>query len=71
METGPEELLRVHEVLGRLALADPLKADLIKLRFFVGLRINEAAEVLGLSATTAKRHWTFARAWLRQELESA
>jgi len=71
METGPEELLRVHEVLGRLALADPLKADLIKLRFFVGLRIHEAAEVLGLSATTVKRHWTFARAWLRQELESA
>jgi hypothetical protein len=61
----------VHEALDRLAVEDPIKAELIKLRFFVGLGISEAAEVLGLSATTAKRHWTFARAWLRRELESS
>lgn len=70
-ETSPEELLRVHEALDRLAVEDPVKAELIKLRFFVGLGISESAEVLGLSATTAKRHWTFARAWLRRELESS
>ncbi len=62
--TGPEGLLRVHEVLERLAAENPLKAELIKLRFFVGLRIPEAAAILGLSPSTAKRHWTFARAWL-------
>lgn len=67
-ETGPEDLLRVHEALDHLAAEDPLKAELIKLRFFVGLRIPEAAEILGLSATAAKRHWTFARAWLQREL---
>ena len=69
-ETGPEELLRVHEALSRLAAEDPLKAELIKLRFFVGLRIPEAAEILGISPTTAKRHWAFARAWLYDELRT-
>lgn len=70
-ETGPEDLLRVHDALERLAAQDPLKAELIKLRFFVGLRIPEAAEILGVSATTAKRHWTFARAWLQHELSTS
>ena len=70
IETGPDELLRVHDALAKLAEEDALKAELIKLRFFVGLGISEAAEVLGISATTAKRHWTFARAWLYDELKS-
>ena len=69
-ETGPEELLRVNEALSRLAAEDPLKAELIKLRFFVGLRIPEAAEILGISPRTAKRHWNFARAWLYDELRT-
>jgi RNA polymerase sigma factor (TIGR02999 family) len=61
-------LLRVNEELERLAVEDPLKADLVKLRFFVGLRIGEAAEVLGISATSAKRYWNYARAWLLEAL---
>jgi len=69
-ETPPEELLRVNEAVEKLAIEDPVKAELIKLRFFVGLGIPEAAGVLGISATTAKRHWTFARAWLYNELKS-
>jgi RNA polymerase sigma factor (TIGR02999 family) len=68
-EAQPDELLRVHEALDKLTAEDPLKAELIKLRFFVGLAIPEAAEVLGISPTTAKRHWTFARAWLYNELK--
>ncbi len=59
-----EELLAVHEALDELAALDPRKAELVKLRFFVGLTFAEAAEVLGISEITAKRDWAFARAWL-------
>ncbi len=59
-----DELLRVHEVLDRLAEEDPQKAELVKLRFFVGLSLAEAGAVLGLPERTAKRHWAYARAWL-------
>ena len=69
-EASPDELLRVHEAVEKLAGEDPLKAELIKLRFFVGMGIPEAAEVLGISPTTAKRHWSFARAWLYDELKA-
>jgi RNA polymerase sigma factor (TIGR02999 family) len=69
-KAGPDELLRVHDALERLASEDALKAELVKLRFFVGLGISEAAEILGISPTTAKRHWNFARAWLYDEIKS-
>ena len=59
-----DELLRVHEVLDRFAAEDPQKAELVKLRFFVGLSLAEAGAVLGLPERTAKRHWAYARAWL-------
>ncbi len=59
-----DELLAVHEALDALAARDARKAELVKLRYFVGLTIDEAAEVLGVSAPTAKRDWTYARAWL-------
>ena len=59
-----DELLAVHEALDELASVDPRKAELVKLRFFVGLNFAEAAEVLGISEITAKRDWAFARAWL-------
>jgi RNA polymerase sigma factor (TIGR02999 family) len=66
---APEEhLLEVNEALDRLAAHDPTKADLVKLRYFVGLSLEEAAEALGISAPTAKRHWAYARAWLFREL---
>ena len=52
----------------RLANYDPRKADLVKLRYFVGLSFEEAAEVLGISVRTAARDWDFARAWLHREI---
>lgn len=64
-----EELLRVHEALDRLAVEDPRKAELVKLRYFAGLSIEEAADALGISERTAKRDWTYARAWLGEAIE--
>jgi RNA polymerase sigma factor (TIGR02999 family) len=64
-----DRLLAVNEALDRLAAHDPAKAELVKLRFFVGLTLEEAAEVLGLSQPTAKRHWTYAKAWLFRALQ--
>jgi len=63
-----EELLAVHEGLNALASHDARKAELVKLRYFVGLTLQEAAAVLGLSERTAKRDWAYARAWLYREL---
>lgn len=66
---GPdEELLAVHDALDRLALVDARKAELVKLRYFVGLSLDEAAATLGISQPTAKRDWAFARAWLYREI---
>ena len=67
--TDDETLLRVDEALSKLALEDPVKAELVKLRYFVGLSIPEAAKVLEMSESTAKRAWTYARAWLYEELK--
>jgi RNA polymerase sigma factor (TIGR02999 family) len=64
-----DELLAVNEVLERFAMQDKQKAELVKLRYFVGLTIDEAAEILGVSAPTAKRWWTYARAWLHKEIK--
>jgi RNA polymerase sigma factor (sigma-70 family) len=66
-----EELLGVHESLDRLSAHEPRKAELVKLRFFAGLTIEEAADLLGISAPTAKRDWAYARAWLFRDLESS
>jgi len=68
VEADEETLLQVNEALEKLAAQDPQSAELVKLRFFVGLDYSEAAEALGLSQRTAKRCWTFARAWLYREL---
>ena len=62
------ELLALDEALHKLAEADPLKAKLVELRYFVGLTGEQAAEVLGISPTTADRHWAYARAWLQAEV---
>jgi len=64
-----EKLLEVHEALDRLAVEDHRKAELVKLRYFAGMSIEEAAGVLGISERTAKRDWTYARAWLGNEIE--
>jgi len=66
-----EELLAVHEALDKLAAEDPQKAELTKLRYFVGMTFEEAAEVLGISVATAKRHWAYARAWLNTEIQAS
>jgi RNA polymerase sigma factor (TIGR02999 family) len=63
-----DELLKVHEALDALALHDPRKAELVKLRYFLGLSFAETADVLGVSVPTANRDWAYARAWLHQEL---
>lgn len=65
-----EELLAIHETLDAFAAHDPRRAELVKLRYFVGLTIEEAAEVLGISAPTAKRDWAYARAWLFREVRA-
>ncbi|MEM9382304.1 MAG: ECF-type sigma factor [Planctomycetota bacterium] len=65
------DLLELDEALKRLAELDPDKARLVELRFFGGLSIVEAAEVLGVSRATADRAWAFARAWLFKELGTA
>jgi RNA polymerase sigma factor (TIGR02999 family) len=63
-----EDLLALDEALTRLAALDPMRAELVKLRFFAGLTMPEAAAFLGISLTTAERYWTFARTWLYAEL---
>ena len=60
----PEELLVVDEGLTALAAQHPEKAQLVKLRYFAGLTVEEAAQAMGTSVATANRHWAFARAWL-------
>jgi len=65
-----DEILAVNEALEKLAVRDQPKAELVKLRYFVGLTIEEAAEILGISVPTAKRHWTFARAWLFNAIQN-
>ena len=58
------DLLDLNEALTRLEQEEPQKAELVKLRFFAGLSVEQAAEVLGISVATAKRYWAYARAWL-------
>ena len=65
-----ETLLRVDEALTKFAAEDPAKAELVKLRYFIGLSIPEAAAALGMSESTAKRAWAYARAWLYDELKA-
>jgi RNA polymerase sigma factor (TIGR02999 family) len=60
-------LLEIDDALDRLVAEAPEVAELVKLRVFAGLSVNEAAQALGTSRTTAFRHWTYARAWLRAE----
>lgn len=63
-----EDLLAIDEALEKLAAEDPVAAELVKLRYFAGLTIGEAAELLGLARRTADRVWAYARAWLRREI---
>jgi RNA polymerase sigma factor (TIGR02999 family) len=67
--TADDELIQgVHEVLDELAKLDPQKAEIVKLRFFVGLSFEEIAALLEINERTVRRHWTFAKAWMCKEL---
>jgi RNA polymerase sigma factor (TIGR02999 family) len=68
VDAPSDDLVALDEALSRLAACDPVRAELVKLRFFAGLTMPEAAQALGLSLATAERHWTFARVWLYDEL---
>jgi RNA polymerase sigma factor (TIGR02999 family) len=69
IEESPDELIALDEALVELAVEDSTKADLVKLRYFAGLSIDQAAEILGISRATAIRHWSFTRAWLFQRIK--
>jgi RNA polymerase sigma factor (TIGR02999 family) len=69
--TLDDQLLAVNEALDKLAVEHPVQAELVKLWYFAGLTNEEVADVLGISVSTAKNYWTFSRAWLLSEIESA
>jgi RNA polymerase sigma factor (TIGR02999 family) len=66
-----EQIVAVSEALDQFAALDKQKAELVKLRYFVGMTVEEAADVLGISVPTAHRHWAFARAWLARRIAAA
>jgi RNA polymerase sigma factor (TIGR02999 family) len=68
-EGADDEMLAVHDALDRLERHDARKAKLVKLRYFVGMTIDETAKVLGIAVPTAKRDWSYSRAWLFKEIE--
>jgi RNA polymerase sigma factor (TIGR02999 family) len=65
-----DQILAVNEALEKFAALDKQKAELVKLRYFVGMTVEEAGEALGISVPTAKRYWAYARAWLYEEIRA-
>jgi RNA polymerase sigma factor (TIGR02999 family) len=65
---APDEMLVIDDAIDKLAVEDPDAARLVRLRYFAGLPIEDAAEMVGLSRSTAYEHWAYARAWLHSEL---
>lgn len=66
---GPsDDLIALDEALTKLAREDPIVADLVKMRYFAGLTLEQAAEILGIARRTADRYWAYARAWLHREI---
>jgi RNA polymerase sigma factor (TIGR02999 family) len=70
-DSAADDMLALDEALTRFAAREPAKAELVKLRYFTGLSIDEAADLMHISRTTAKRYWAFARAWLLAEIDEA
>lgn len=68
LNAPPDELLAVHEALDALARQDPPAAELVKLRYFVGMTMDEAAAAMGMAKRTAEDLWTYARVWLHREI---
>jgi RNA polymerase sigma factor (TIGR02999 family) len=71
VEQTDEQLLAVHEVLDKFSREHPAQAEVVKLRYFAGMTNEEVAQVLGVSVATVKNYWTFARAWLFQEIRNS
>lgn len=65
-----EKILLVNEALEKLAVEDPIRAEVVKLHFFVGLTHAESAEILQISEKTVRRHWNYSRVWLYQTIQS-
>lgn len=69
---GPsEDIVALDEALSKLAQEDPVKVDLVKLRYFAGLTIEQSAEILNISRATADRYWSYCRAWLFDEINKS
>jgi RNA polymerase sigma factor (TIGR02999 family) len=68
LEPPSDDVLAVHEALAELEARDPLKAQIVLLRYFTGLTMEETAEILGLAERTLDRHWRYLRAWLMKRL---
>jgi RNA polymerase sigma factor (TIGR02999 family) len=71
MTAPSEELLAVNDALATLALEDPEAAEVVQMRYFVGMTVPEIADALGLSSRTVDRHWAFARAWLKRTIRAS
>lgn len=70
IEPPSDDLVALDEALTELASTDNIKAELVQLRYFAGLTLDEAAQVLEISPTTAKRHWSYAKAWLYRKIRT-
>ena len=70
-DPAPDEILVIHDLLDHLAEKHPIEASVVKLHYFAGFNISEAARALGIPVSTAHRHWTFARAWLYRRLKDS
>ena len=71
MSVPSEELLAVNDALAALALEDPQAAEVVQMRYFVGMTVMEIAAALGLAPRTVDRHWAFARAWLKRSIRAS
>ncbi len=69
-EESPEDLIAMDEAIAQLEEVEPIKAQVVKMRFFAGLSFEQAAELLTISPATARRYWNYARAWLYGKLSS-
>ena len=69
--TSADDLIALDEALVRFSADEPERAEVVKLRYFAGLSVEQTAEILGVSPTTVKRYWAYARAWLLREVEQA
>jgi len=68
VQAPPDELIALDEALTKLAEEEPVVAELVKMRYFAGLTLEQAAEILGIARRTADRYWAYARAWLHREI---